>query len=244
MMSRLKSGLSRERWEREPELCQVCIHTHHVSEWAFYITLNLDQMAYTQWAAVHGYWDIVMCTCVHESEHTACGSACHSLYVSVCLTYLLYCMCEQWHASFVLLCLCLRLCLFLSVCECVCTRVRESVALWAVDAVLLHWQRARFSPSQSLSGFQLLTAAGQQPAALIAQYEMHISCLLSLHLIISYSIWFMLSINDRRKWISRWCRMPLWVGKGEGCLTENLFKVLSFISSFSTCFTDLLRVIK
>lgn len=206
MMSRLKSGLSRERWqrgwERGPELCQVCIHTHHVSEWAFYITLNLDQMAYTQWAAAHGYWDIVICSCVLvcvclNIKHV-CLYMCGSMYV--CLSYLLLpyvwaAACKLCASVFVFMSVFVHLCVLVfvrvGVCVFVCVHECKSVALWPVDTVLLLWQRAQFSPSQSLSGFQLLTAAGQQPAALIAQYEMHISCLCSLYLIVSHSFWFM-----------------------------------------------------
>lgn len=179
MMSRLKSGRSIESWwrgwESRPELCQVCIHTHCVSERAFYIILNLDQMAYTQWAAARGYcWTL----CVHAFlcvlEHTG---------MLVCLL-----SCSGSMLVFYICALCLW---FFCLCEHACLQECNSVALWTIDALLLCWHRAQFSPSQSLCGFQLLTAAGQQPAALIAQYEKHISYLCSLHLIASYSFWFM-----------------------------------------------------
>lgn len=165
--------------ERQTALCQVCIHTHHVSERAFYITLNLDQMAYTQWAAAHGYWDIVISMCF-----LVCLYACVWTYgVSVCVSLCVSALSYVWTEWLQALCICVHAYVFVSVCEC--------VALWRVDAALLHWQRAQFSPSPSLSGFQLLTAAGQQPDSLIAEYETHISCPCLLFLIISRSFSFM-----------------------------------------------------
>ncbi len=95
-------------------------------------------MAYTQWAAAHGYWDIVIRACVLVCLNVQ--HVCVSIHVCVYLTYLLYRMCEQWRASFACLCLCLCLCicvcLFLPLCVFVCVHERKTVALWPVDAVL------------------------------------------------------------------------------------------------------------
>lgn len=202
MMSRLKSGPSRERWwrgwERVPELCQVCIHTQHVFEWAFYITFNLDQMAYTQWAAVHGYWYIVICACVllcvGVFERIVCVAIhmCGSVNVSSsALPYVWACsLCASvfFLSAFVYLCV---LVFDPWVRACVCVWVFNCAALWPVDAVLCIDNVPSSLPvSHSVvSSFSQKQARSQAHSLL--NYEMHISCLCSLYLIISHSVWFM-----------------------------------------------------
>lgn len=122
MMSRLKAGLSRERcwrgWESRPELCQVCIDTHHVSEWAFYIALNLEQMAYTQWAVARLYCYICMHPhlCAHIFEHGVFSYVCTSIYPTCVIVYVTGGM----QASCIYTYACVCLCLYLSMRAYVC----------------------------------------------------------------------------------------------------------------------------
>ena len=187
----LNQGLSRERWwwgwESGPEPCQVCIHTHHVSEWAFYITLNLDQMAYTQWAAAHWilghcYTSVSLCVCV--CVHTV------RVFIHLCVRACLCYLSALPYVWAVVCALCAPVFMSVFVCACFCVHAYKSVALRPGDAVLC----VDSVPSPLPVSHSVVFSSSQQqassPVALVAQYEMHVSC--SLYLITPRSFWFML----------------------------------------------------
>lgn len=162
MMSRLKSGLSRERWWRgwgsEPEPCQVCIHTQHVSEWAFYITLNLDQMADTQWARAHGYcwasWYVhaSLCVRVHAFKLGVCVYVFFILFASVCVRAVACKLCASLFIS-------VRALVFVRV----SARVRMSASLWRCGRWTLYFC-VDSMPSSPPVSHSVVSSSSQQQA--------------------------------------------------------------------------------
>lgn len=118
-----------------------------------------------------------LCVCVFE--HSMCVCCCVVLHMCVYFTCVLYRMCTV-SSSMNALCICC--CLFLPVCVHEC----KSVALWPVDAVLcIDSVPGSLPVSHSVVSSSSQQQARSQPHSLL-NYEMHISCLCCLYLIISH----------------------------------------------------------